>query len=1024
MTASFWKKLLQHGLPSSKIHHLTASARPGAANVTVVTNNHGRQHPSECVRIVLPSDWASLDMSNDIFFRNVFEIPNNQDPERNCIENTPIVQNRNIVCAADLVMWASYDSAICPCEPGDKISIPCASSPRTLSHQPYTSDWTTMQAGTPLRTTVVARVGILWCVSKNVSTADTDSCQQHELDVFNLLKDQIYFTYADISKDITNQRKMRQTLQKDILQLCLGDVCAFLRPDPPVDTNGVVCLFVASPVMHAYGQTLERLLWVCVEKPNGNTHFVKILASATVNGLHLWLSGRRTSPHFPKGNSRSKGTLPCGTPYYVYCMALYADGFQQHKSLTDVRSVTGVYMMPLGLPLELRQSPAAARVITLIPHNQDERKLFKIIEDDVLRAGRDGVTVIDPYGNIAKVFIDMVSFFADYPAVTSMCDVRGHTATAFCTFCSMQKRDEVCGRNLLYSTLMHSRRLGFMRFDARTIAIRSGEPPADLCKALGLSKQDRETAAEAPLMRYASSVRRIPASVRNALPHQLTFDSCLNVAAAPDHLFTGLIADVLFVCMMTLDNDDRREEAEQTIMCNAYANGLKHSGKFLKWDKRTCTGLRSMSMSTRVGLLICAAPFFEEEYNRRSRNVFLLPGKLQRLVAVVYHLPSEEAEGPEAHDYFTEEGVLEAHGERYRTVCDYIALCRAVFRSNHPYGKALNKPNVHRAIELCLLTIPSFGHARNCSEMALESEHRNFKRWLEKNSHADAHLTAVERSLLKDWLSRCHGLYMQWTNENGELRERAERGLLRLLLGTEAMAMDPKRQGAPEFLEQFRTAMKDAFQDPVLKEMPSSDQCAALGSTAYAWETAEVISDEERSGTTLQEGLKLLENWYACNGMHEVDLIPCRTAKYMVTESVCRERRSHAYNRVTRGCVVSIVCKRTINASHLVRGAAMGERRCTVRFFAVCDIVRASCAENWCVGKELTVVEGGYSSAGSPVVIVILGRRVRRVAAFHICGDACRVDLSRGIVTHSRTVLRGGVYRIVQRKDGYPPHLG
>ena len=377
-----------------------------------------------------------------------------------------------------------------------------------------------------------------------------------------------------------------------------------------------------------------------------------------MNGIPMWILGRRTLPNFPSGQASNKGTLPCGTPYYVYHVALYADGFQQHKSLTDFRSVTGVYMPPLGLPLELRRSKAAPRVITLIPHQQDERKLFKIIEEDLVKAGCEGISIVDPHGNVAKVFVDMVSFFADYPAVTSMCDVRGHTGTSFCTFCSMQKREDICGRNLLYSSLMHSRRMGFMRFDARTTAVRSGDPPPDLSKALGLSKQDTTVAAEAPLVRYASRLRQIPASVRRATPHPLTFDSCLNVAAAPDHLFTGIISDVLFVCIMSLESDDRREEFEQIILCNAYANGLSHNGKFLRWNKSSCTGIRSMTMSTRVGLLLCSVPLFDGEYKRTRRDVFLLPVKLQSLISLVYHLPSEEAEGPAARHVLSDDGVL------------------------------------------------------------------------------------------------------------------------------------------------------------------------------------------------------------------------------------------------------------------------------------------------------------------------------------------------------------------------------
>ena len=126
--------------------------------------------------------------------------------------------------------------------------------------------------------------------------------------------------------------------------------------------------------------------------------------------------------------------------------------------------------------------------------------------------------------------------------------------------------------------------------------------------------------------------------------------------------------------------------------------------------------------------MLCALPVFQQEHSKTNDDMFVLPEKLQRLVSLVYHLPSEEAEGPGSRHYFTEEGILETHGERHHTECDYISSCRFIYRSSHPYDKVLNNPNIHRALELCVLTIPSFKHVQNCSEMILEGAHISFKR--------------------------------------------------------------------------------------------------------------------------------------------------------------------------------------------------------------------------------------------------------------------------------------------------------
>ena len=208
----------------------------------------------------------------------------------------------------------------------------------------------------------------------------------------------------------------------------------------------------------------------------------------------------------------------------------------------------------------------------------------------------------------------------------------------------------------------------------------------------------------------------------------------------------------------------------------------------------------------------------------------------------------------------TAKGQLKVQGELNRTVRQYIQLCDNVFRSGNPYGKELNKPNVHRALELCVLTIPSFGHARNCSEMVLESMHRTVKRWLEKNTHEDSHITSVEHSILRDWLSRIHSLYNQWLSSSDEENVRAETGLQRLLLGEKSLGLQPEGRGVPSFMTEFRVAMANAFRSPVLEDMGRCDHFGEGGEGAYAWELSGTVSrkEGEDESATLEEGLTIL----------------------------------------------------------------------------------------------------------------------------------------------------------------------
>ena len=75
------------------------------------------------------------------------------------------------------------------------------------------------------------------------------------------------------------------------------------------------------------------------------------------------------------------------------------------------------------------------------------------------------------------------------------------------------------------------------------------------------------------------------------------------------------------------------------------------------------------------------------------------------------------------------------------------------------HGHLLDKPNAHCLLELCAHSLPVYQHAANISESVQESVHQNFKGWMEKNSNHDAHITAVQMALTKDWASRLYALW-------------------------------------------------------------------------------------------------------------------------------------------------------------------------------------------------------------------------------------------------------------------------
>lgn len=97
---------------------------------------------------------------------------------------------------------------------------------------------------------------------------------------------------------------------------------------------------------------------------------------------------------------------------------------------------------------------------------------MNIIVDDVARAAVAGVFGRDPHERKVRIFIDTVSFFGEYSALTAVSGIVSHVADAFCSLCTLTWRERGLNSSILYSAEIHSLRLGYMRLDERKSHIR------------------------------------------------------------------------------------------------------------------------------------------------------------------------------------------------------------------------------------------------------------------------------------------------------------------------------------------------------------------------------------------------------------------------------------------------------------------------------------------------------------------------------------------------------------------------
>ena len=546
--------ILSHCFPKSQVHfinknYLRMSRRD--TDVSITTFNGKRKDPRDCVRIVLPSEWARLDIVTPPVHAELF----NLNPDRALsIEHAPLITDgkRETYLSGSSSLWAHYKNTILPTHINDPVQISCYKLVKYIPDFDYTS-WIT--ENTSSNCVVRVRVAHSWCVRSSKAWRGRESTSEEDLQYYERLlpnlpdEELLLFYYTtiathnleDFTPDNRKNEPRKSTSYKNLFTFP-GDVCVILRPhDATLDAHQsrFVCLLVASFVWREEGRVGERIIWI--EKKKLWDHFFqvtsnlfdkndiqirnpsqssviidlihrktaayafKISAFAAIVGLPMFDTNFTPESSLHQGQASNRGYLSDGSPYVVYRFLLYTDGFKQKKSLSDQRSVCGCYIMPVGLPHHCRCSSASARIITLAAHGQDTNEVLEFIVNDIVTGAVTGFSGINPDGVRVTIFLDAVAIIGDYPAVTSGTDLSGHNADSFCSYCAMRKRKGSKSTELLYSAISHSRRLSLVRFDERMKILRAEHVNDALKKHLGTTCSNEEEASSRIAVKLADA---------------------------------------------------------------------------------------------------------------------------------------------------------------------------------------------------------------------------------------------------------------------------------------------------------------------------------------------------------------------------------------------------------------------------------------------------------------------------------------------------------------------------------------
>ena len=874
---SIWSEIRSFAFPSIRTVHLGETKHPRSSirsSSNVQTTSGQSKDPRDCARVILPSEWARIDVQSRTFYEEVYGRHDSDSLDRYTIEASPMARARDIVLNRKLRVWVLDDDLVTTASSGDLITFHCQKVPETPDKQTYAPQvWSTSMSSTPGARSchVQGIVGPMWVVcarnsekpdpsippdmncleeslwralhfsnlsvsrngsSSNAKARNATSCTEHTGDSDDDEWDyNVFESTADNASNRTQQLMTFYVPSASSMDVLPGDICTIIRPNVAsrTDTN-VICLYHASMLGPSQGMHAERLVWIARSTYPHSDEYVnvqgkrtkpRVVAQAVVTSMPI-AAVTRESGEEPTMNLCNTGKLQTGEDYLVYRFCLYADGFKQVKSLSDTRSVTGCYILPMGISLNSRTSSRSTRVLTLCPSGHDVNCLMDEILQDIVQGTVEGIRATDPYGRKVRIFLDAVTFLGDYPAVTAVTDTLGHTANSFCTLCSISKRPKENVPRILYTSNIHSRRMAFCRFKERLDAIRCEYVPSDLQRRIGMKGQEDEATANIPLVKLERDLEErrdeIPTTLSGMPVVPGMFDASLSTASAPEHLLSGLAKNALTISFKMLPSDEERQIVEVTILSFLKSNRLPTDRSILKWDRGgKCKGLQSMTMSSIFCTLLVASHVFRKYENGRTDSPFYILSHLHEIVANVFWAPTFIADGADNVEYVRAGTGPDYLRTLYRLCTGYLSRLRSLNVRFGALGKILDKSNAHRLLELIVHTIPAFSHAAQVAELVLENMHQQFKTWLEKNTHPGSHLTAVDRLIRRDWLSRIASSRQYQMSTTEDFTRSTPRDLLRLFVGSEIYDLDTSHPRGYALLQRLESKLDTMFLPPVTK---------------------------------------------------------------------------------------------------------------------------------------------------------------------------------------------------------------
>ncbi len=709
-------------------------------------------------------------------------------------------------------------------------------------------------------------------------------------------------------------------------------------------------------------------------------------------------------------------------------MDLYMDGFNPSGMNYEQESMTGCYMAPIGLHPRLRSSSSSVRVITLTRTDKICEEILKYIVDDIIIGTTEGFKCIDANGIEITLFLDVVLFVSDYLEAAKVVDVMGHRSNYPCTACIFYKKKQGQESQYGHTVMINSKRMAFSRYDQRSFIIRKSGVAEKHEKEIG-SNPGSEKVFELYPISYLSKrldqvQNNIPLIDQNVPVVSGFFDSYKNNAVAPDHLLAGLAKNILNICFNVLEHTSSKGKAEKMICSALSFNGLPKERSIYSMNNKS---LHSMSMSSTFAILLVSSKIFplfsQGERSAMKGEAFALLSLLKGLVSLTYWWPNAKIDGKSYVDDLLKDGRQKYYAHLQTKSKHYIEKVNAFCKKYKDFGKELDKPNLHRLLELYISSIPLFGHVRNFSELVFEHFHQSLKSRIRQKTHLDKHITAVEAVLFEDWLGRLHNaLEMATIQGNANSSSQIYLILRRLLLGEEGTRISSTKSAEEIFLSEVSAKIQKLVSNKVFRNL-SLLGVVPFDSKHHIYDYKWYPYGKDLMENYTQElavAKKALKEVYS-NSSREIEDISFMSffGARLISSNEKYCKRAYPYNHILRGSVIYFLSNMELSGNILLSSCdGKGE----YKYMVITNIVGCSTKDPWVVGYLLKS-EHDYFVRDSKFGIVKLTDCIRRAGTIHLCENSCKINASSNEI-HCKSILEYGKYIILKRIDGYPPHLG